>query len=597
MSRPTFIPKQVYIGTGSLKDYSFNFKIEALSQLQVVVLNASLVEIARVRGDDDTIIDTVTFNPIFGGGSVKLLSNLGDGFQIGLFLANDEPTQPFEFSNKTTFSLKVLERALDWILGPSQRLAFRARQALRINDFDDENYFNPQLPIGIGSAFNRTFAVSPDGSGLVFGPTTDTINGAVAAAAAAVAAANAAAISEDNAEASAENAAVSEQNTTFYANLFLFNEFIQVTHLDSPISPVVNGALYLADDTSGDVDFVLPALSGVDENWKAAVIKKTDSVYVLNIDPSGADTILDNPTFVQNQQGIGVVFFKESPTNWGARYFAFTESTGMSSLPTGGDEGAALVKNSNDDYDALWDNLEFEGYSARFSQSWYSKGLRDTLEKILNLTYLGPLIASFTGSSNVLREKGASVASVTLTVDVTKRSHQIARIVFKQSGTTFQDDNPPTQTGSGTTAATYSTPFSDTKTFSVEVTDEAVGGDGPSTVTQSLTYNFVYPYYSGAAAPGRTPAQVAALTKAIINSTATLQRNYTTVDGDVYYFAYPAAYGNLVSILDENGFENFSSFTKTVANITGLDGNAVSYNIYESQNPVVAGSTFFTFKR
>jgi hypothetical protein len=112
-----------------------------------------------------------------------------------------------------------------------------------------------------------------------------------------------------------------------------------------------------------------------------------------------------------------------------------------------------------------------------------------------------------------------------------------------------------------------------------------------------VTYTYVYPYYSGAAAPGRTPAQVAALTKDVRVSTASLNKTFTPANGDVYYYAYPASYGALTSIKDENNFETFGDWTLTTANITGLDASAVSYRIYAFNNPVVAGSTNYTFIR
>ena len=600
MSRPYYAPKQVYVGNGSVDAYTFDFKIEAKTQLLVVVMNALDVEVQRLRGDDATFIDSVTFDPILGGGTVNLLANLATGYRIGLFLDNEEPSQNYEFANKTSFSLKRLESALDFIVGPLQRLSLLTKQSFRIHDMDDETSFDTQLPPGITDSdnYNRTFAINEDGTGLKLGPTTDTIDGAATAAASAAASAADALAAEIDAETAAAAAAVSEANTTFYANLFLFEDFIQVDDTDSPVGPVVNGALYLSDDTDGDVDFELPPLASVDENWKAAVIKQSPSLQVLNIIPDGSDTINNNPTFAATQQGIGCVFFKESPTNWSIRYFAFTESTGINPLPPGGAEGAALVKNSATDDDVKWEALAYAGYSSRFSETVSLNGLKEVLDYILAITYLGPLIASFTGSSNTLREKGTSVSGITLSVNVTKRSNDIARILFKQNGVAFEDLNPPSNTGSGVTNSSVSvTAFTDTRSFQVEVTDEVVGPDGGNMVSSTVTYNFVYPYYYGAGVAGKTAAQVAALNKVVMVESTSYVRTFTMSNGDVFYLAYLASYGNLVSILDENGFETFSSWTKTTSNITGLDGNAVSYNIYEYNNPVVAGSTFFTFKQ
>lgn len=500
------------------------------------------------------------------------------------------------------FPFESIEEQFDRVVSLSQEL--NDKRALRLNDLDANEVFEVALPKGITllDNFDRVLAINPTGTGIAYGPTVDLIEGSIDAVNQAVIdaalSASEALISEQNAATSETNSAVSEANTEFYANLFLFQEFIQVTFADSPVAgTIVDGALFLADDDLGTIEFFLPPLSTIDDNWKVAMIKQSATVNFLDILPSGSDTIRGNPSYQNDQKGIGAVFFKASATDWGVRVFAFTESTGINSVPDGGLTDAVLVKSSAADQDAMWDDMVFDGFSARFSKAWYSQGIRQTLAMILDLTYLGPLIASFTGSSNTLREKGATVSSVNLTVNVTKRSNPIAKIDFKQAGTSFQNYEPPVNVGSGATSATYSTPFSDNISFAVSVTDEIVGGDGPTTVSSTVSYSFVYPYYAGAGASGKTPSQVAALTKLIINSNANYNRAFTTANGDVYYFAYPAAYGNLTSILDENGFETFSAWTKTVANITGLDSNAVSYNIYESNNPVVAGSTNFTFKR
>lgn len=595
MSRPYFAPKQVYTGNGSLDAYTFDFKITAKTQLLVVVVDADDLEVQRVRGDDVVFLTDVTFDSTLGGGEVTLAANLTSGHRMALLLADDQPAQAFEFSNKTSFSLKRIENALDVVVGAVQRLAFRARQAFRIHDLDDETTFDAQLPPGIADAanYNRTFAINDDGTGFVFGPTTDTIAGAVGAAATAVAAA------ADAVEA-AVGAAESEDIAFFWGNLFLFENFVNVDDTDNPVALTVAeaGILYLADDTSADVDFTLPPLASVTSAFKVGIIKKSSALNAINVTPDGSETILSFPTFALTERGIGVVFYKDPDlaTNWAAKFFAFAESQAAGSLPSGGAAGAALVKASATNGDVEWDDLAYEGYSSRFSATVSLAGLKDVLDYIMAITYLGPLIASFSGSSNSLREKGTSVSGITLTVNVTKRSNLIAQIVFKQSGTAFETLAPPVQTGSGATASSIAvTPFSDNMTFSVEVTDAVVGPDGGNTVTSSTTYSFVYPYYYGADVPGLTPSQVAALTKVVTSENTNYNRSFTTANGDVYYFAYPAAYGNLTSILDENGFETFSSWTKTTANITGLDTTAVSYNIYESNNPVVAGSTNFTF--
>lgn len=444
MSRTTYNPVESYTGTGSLAAYTFSFKIEAKKQLLVIEVDENGVQVKRVRGTDTTYLSSVEFDAVNGGGTVTLAANLDNNHKIYLILANDEPTQPYEFSNKLSFNLKTIEKALDFILGAVQRLTRRANQSFRVHETEDLNNFNPEIPKGITDKKGQAVIVNDAGDGFDYGLTTEQI-------------------------------------------------------------------------TDGKV-------------------------------------------------------------------------------PTGGDTDAALVKNSNTSGDVKWDNLEISGWSDRFGVAWSSKGLRDTLEKILDLVYAAPLV-SLTGSSNIIREKGDDVTSITLSADVTKRSDDIARIHFKDHlGATIQDFNPPSNTGSGITQATYSTTFSDTRTFEVEVTDDGTSG-GPTVVDDFVTYTFVYPYYHGTGVAGLTAAQVAALTKDIIESDSDVTYSFTTSANDVYYMAYPASYGNLTSILDENGFETIGDWTKRTENITGLDGNAVSYNIYEFNNPVSAQTTSYRFIR
>lgn len=242
-------------------------------------------------------------------------------------------------------------------------------------------------------------------------------------------------------------------------------------------------------------------------------------------------------------------------------------------------------------------DVSFSGFSARFNEAWSSDGVEDTFAKIIQLTYTAPLI-SLTGSgSGTVREKGASVSSVTLAATTTKRSDPIAKVEFFQGATLIDSDDPATFPNGGTVNYVYSTPFSDNISFNAKATDDGTSG-GPSEVTSNtVSFVFVYPYYFGAGVPALSAASVAGLTKDIRQSTASLNKSFTTSNGDVYYFAYPASYGALTSIKDENNFETIGDWTLRTENITGLDASAQSYRIYEFNNPVVAGSTNYTFIR
>lgn len=51
-----------------------------------------------------------------------------------------------------------------------------------------------------------------------------------------------------------------------------------------------------------------------------------------------------------------------------------------------------------------------------------------------------------------------------------------------------------------------------------------------------------------------------------------------------YVYAYPASYGNLVSIIDPNGFNITAGFTKTNITFTLIDSSSEIYNVYVSNS-------------
>jgi len=171
MSRSTYAPKESYTGTGSLSAYTFDFKIEALTDLEIVEYDDSGVETQRVRGDDVTYLSSVEFDNVDGGGTVNLAANLPTNYTLLLLQANDEPTQSYEFRDKNGFNLKKFELALDLIAGAVQRLAYKGTQGLRINDLDDETAIDVQFPPGFASEADAYLKVNAAGDGLEYGLT------------------------------------------------------------------------------------------------------------------------------------------------------------------------------------------------------------------------------------------------------------------------------------------------------------------------------------------------------------------------------------------------------------------------------------------
>ncbi len=177
MSRDTYDVKEEYTGDGSLAVYTFDFKIEAKAQLLVIELDDSGEETERVDGNDTTYLSGVVFDAVNGGGTVTLAANLANNYELILLLANDDPTQPYQFGNKNSFSLKRFEAALDFAVGAIQRLAYRGKQALRIHDADDEETFDAQFPPGVAETDNngRYLKINDDGDGFEYGITEEEI--------------------------------------------------------------------------------------------------------------------------------------------------------------------------------------------------------------------------------------------------------------------------------------------------------------------------------------------------------------------------------------------------------------------------------------
>ena len=189
--------------------------------------------------------------------------------------------------------------------------------------------------------------------------------------------------------------------------------------------------------------------------------------------------------------------------------------------------------------------------------------------------YTAPSVSLSTTPTHGTKEYGNNVASVLLTATTVKNTNDITSVVFKRGAVTIHTVASPISGGGVET-------YNETNVVSTSTTFSVVIGDGTDTDTASRSFTYVYPYYYGVGAQGLSAAQVALLTKLVAsksNKTTT-----TSPSSEVYYFAYPSSYGSLTSILDTNGFETLSDYTKRTENITGLDASSQEYFIYEFNN-------------
>lgn len=243
------------------------------------------------------------------------------------------------------------------------------------------------------------------------------------------------------------------------------------------------------------------------------------------------------------------------------------------------------------------EDYNIDEWSLRFNEQFVATGLLDWLTKIIKPGYQAPTL-SLSGSSNVLREKGDSVASVTLTASYVKKSANIAEVRFYRNPSTVLD----TQTSGGgipsggSSTYIYSTSFSDDVTFRAEVDDSSV--ESKPSASSTTTYSFVYPYFDGAdASSSLTAAQVATKTKRIITTSSSITRSFTASSGNYLYFAQPSSYTALVKIYDENNFDVTASWTSFTGTYTANDSTTQTLRVYKLTNPVAAGTHTFRFTR
>ena len=216
-----------------------------------------------------------------------------------------------------------------------------------------------------------------------------------------------------------------------------------------------------------------------------------------------------------------------------------------------------------------------QGYSETLGKNVDVNDCTEAFNELFDIQDQSPLVSLSVSPAAYLREFGDTIASVDLTANTTKRTNPITSVIFRRNGIIIEDVASPNPNG-GTEAYTDNNPVSSDTTYNVTVSD------GTLSDSKSIAYRFVYPFYWGVGAKNLTPAQIQALTKRIeqkSNKTVT-----TSPNNEVYYFAYPASYGQLTSILDPNNFETIGDYTLRTENFTMLDGSTVQYYVYEFNN-------------
>lgn len=218
------------------------------------------------------------------------------------------------------------------------------------------------------------------------------------------------------------------------------------------------------------------------------------------------------------------------------------------------------------------------------------KYVNDRVDEIMNLIYTPATVSLSTNPNVSVKEYGEIIDKIVLSAAVLKKTQPIKKVEFYRGSSLINTITTPNPDG-GTFVFTEETDITDTVTFKAKVYDERGSAEGTKTI------NFVYPFFAGSLAINTASPieeQIESLTK-LIKTKSNTTHSFTAANAR-FVFAYPASYGALTSILDQNGFETIGSYNLTTVSITGLNGTAIMYNVYTLATPTTQTDFLNTFK-
>lgn len=192
MSLASATCKVSYTGNGSVSTYSYTFKINNQSHLQLIVRDTGNVETILVLNTDYTVSGVGSSS----GGAISLVNASQSWLSSGklksgyvLVIRRIVPlTQITDIRNQGDFYPEIHEDEFDLLTMADQQQQEDIDQSVKLAKTIPSSSFDPTLPTNIGTA-NALLKVNASGNGFETGPTTISIFASEAAAAASAAAA------------------------------------------------------------------------------------------------------------------------------------------------------------------------------------------------------------------------------------------------------------------------------------------------------------------------------------------------------------------------------------------------------------------------
>lgn len=224
--------------------------------------------------------------------------------------------------------------------------------------------------------------------------------------------------------------------------------------------------------------------------------------------------------------------------------------------------------------------------SIQNGQTFSRAPLVDVIQRML-YSYIPPFISLSVSPS--IGEKG-NPPIINVLYTITKETDVVVNCQFPSGNVIgFSSPAPINTPGSSivTGNVTGIAPFGFTQSYIFQVTDTGISnGNIPTTVSTSVDFNLIYPYFWGINSLNVTNAsQMNSILSSLTKSVTTKSNKIPIFSGVGYvYFAYPSNYGYLSQILDEN--TNPVSFTYSIYSGPGITSpnfywSNVSYIVYK----------------
>lgn len=190
-----------------------------------------------------------------------------------------------------------------------------------------------------------------------------------------------------------------------------------------------------------------------------------------------------------------------------------------------------------------------------------------------------PPTLTMNSNKSLLNKKGTTISQpITINAKSVKKSNNIVKTTIYFRGEEMASGTNP---NGETVTYTYTSNITEDETFTSSVSD------GKQTVTSSLKFEFIVPFYYGVS-NSNTVSSLTGLTELLEkkgNKSVTLSPNNQYV-----IYMYDSSYGNLSKIIDPNGFDITPSFNRSEVTIDGQ-----TYKCYVSNDKSTNTNFKYTF--